>query len=86
MANTTWYDFDGAGRLSFVTSGGGYYNNELQPLGMAEPVDDNYRIKGIYRALDSDNSGVPTVFINTKSAFKYDPETDGFNKAELPEG
>ena len=86
LANTTWYDFDGDGRLSFVTSGGGYYNNELQPLGMAEPVDDNYRIKGIYRALDSDNSGVPTLFINDKSAFKYDPETDGFNKAELPEG
>lgn len=86
LANTTWYDFDGDGSLSFVTSGGGYYNNELQPLGMAEPVDDNYRIKGIYRALDSDNSGVPTLFINDKSAFKYDPETDGFNKAELPEG
>ena len=86
LLNSTWYDFDGDGRLSFVTSGGGYYNNELQPLGMAEPVDDNYRIKGIYRALDSDNSGVPTLFINDKSAFKYDPETDGFNKAELPEG
>ena len=86
LANTTWYDFDGDGRLSFVTSGGGYYSNELQPLGLAEPVDDNYRIKGVYRALDSDNSGVPTLFINDKSAFKYDPETDGFNKAELPEG
>ena len=86
LKNATWYDFDGDGRLSFVTSGGGYYSNELQPLGLAEPVDDNYRIKGVYRALDSDNSGVPTLFINDKSAFKYDPETDGFNKAELPEG
>lgn len=86
LANTTWYDFDGDGRLSFVTSGGGYYNNQLQDLGLAEPIEEDYRTKGIYRALDSDNSGVPTLFINDKSAFKYDPETDGFNKAELPEG
>lgn len=86
LANTTWYDFDGDGRLSFVTSGGGYYNNQLQYLGLAEPIEEDYRTKGIYRALDSDNSGVPTLFINDKSAFKYDPETDGFNKAELPEG
>ena len=86
LKNSTWYDFDGDGRLSFVTSGGGYYNNELQPLGLAEPIEEDYRTKGIYRALDSDNSGVPTVFINNKSAFKYDPETDGFNKAEVPEG
>lgn len=86
LLNSTWYDFDGDGRLSFVTSGGGYYNNQLQYLGLAEPIEEDYRTKGIYRALDSDNSGVPTLFINDKSAFKYDPETDGFNKAELPEG
>ena len=83
---STWYDFDGDGILSFITSGGGYYNNELCPLGSVEPIDKDYDSKGIYRALDSDNSGVPTVFINDKSAFKYDKETDGFNKVELPKG
>ena len=93
-AISDWYDFDGDGKMSLVTDAVGlnskwkvYYRGaNYEPLGeMAAGGEDNiYDNEGIHRALDYDNSGVPSVFINEKSSFKYDPETDGFTPIECP--
>ena len=90
-SNPVWYDFDGDGKMSLVTNIGtsekAYYRGENYNLlgEIAAGGEDNiYDNEGIHRALDYDNSGVPSVFINEKSSFKYDPETDGFTPIECP--
>ena len=88
-SNPVWYDFDGDGKMSLVTDYSGskayYRGTNYEPLGeIAATVGNTRTNKGIHRALDYDKSGIPSVFINEKSSFKYDPETDGFTPIECP--
>lgn len=92
VENALWYDFDGDGIMSIVNGYSRYnaYGNVFSPdikgeYSFYDKFDDSVTTKWIYRALDYDNSGVPTIFFSNEAAFKYNGN-GGFDKVEFPEG